>query len=127
MAGNSTTFLYPRKGPTPKPSEPVSHDSHGLGDHATGRAGTDIARDGAAKHVHPIVIHGGMTSRQVALKGMQHANAVAPDANPASPLSKEPQGKRLASVQATPGMRSRTSKHDPALGAAILATALCSK
>ena len=128
MAGNSDLFLHPRKGPTPKPAEVVSHPSHGLGDHVTGHAVPgNLARDGAAKHLHPVLVHGGMTERQLALKGMQHANAVAPDANPASPLTKEPQGKNFASVKATPGMRSRTSPHDPALGAAILAEALCNK
>jgi hypothetical protein len=126
MAGKSTTFLHPRKGPTPKPAEVVSHASHGGGDHVSGHAVPgNIARDGAPKHVHPILAHGGMTSRQLALKGMQHANAVAPDANPASPLSKEPAGKPFVGkpVPVSPGMRSRTAPHNPALGAAILAEA----
>jgi hypothetical protein len=49
MAGQSENFLYPRKGPTPGPAEKVSHDSHGLGDHATGHAVSgNIARTGAA-------------------------------------------------------------------------------
>jgi len=128
MAGNSTQFLHPRKGPVPKPSEVVSHDSHGMGDHVTGHAVSgNIARDGAPKHVHPVTLHGGMTARQQSLNAMGHATAVAPDANPASPLTKEPQGKTLAPVQAKPGMRSRTSPHDPALGAAILASALSNR
>jgi hypothetical protein len=125
MAGTDTTFLHPRTGPTPRPSETVSHNSHGMGDHVTGHAVPgNIARDGAKKHVTPITYHGGMTARQQSLKGMQHATAVAPDANPASPMNKEPGRKVLAPVQVKPGMRSRTSPHDPALGAAILATAL---
>jgi hypothetical protein len=126
MAGNSDLFLHPRKGPTPQPAEVVSHNSHGLGDHATGHAVPgNIARDGAAKHVHPVMVHGGMTERQLALKGMQHANAVAPDANPESPLTKEAGRKTYAPVAVSPGMRSRTAPHNPALGAAILAEAMC--
>jgi hypothetical protein len=123
MAGNSTTFLHPRKGPAPEPAEKVSHDSHGLGDAARGHAHPDIARDGAPKRVEKVLVHGGMTRRQMAGFAMGHANATAPDANPASPLSKEPQGKNFAPVRAVPGQRSRTSQHNPALGAAILASA----
>jgi hypothetical protein len=124
MAGNSTVFLHPRKGPFPGPAEVVSHDSHGGGDVVTGHAAPGIARDGAPKRVEKVLIHGGMTSRQLALKGMQHGNSTEPDANPSSPLSKEPQGKRLAPVAVTPGMRSRTAPHDAALGTAILDAAL---
>jgi hypothetical protein len=128
MAGNSDLFLHPRKGPTPQPAEVVSHNSHGLGDHVTGHAVPgNLARDGVAKRVEKTLVHGGMTERQLALKGMQHANAVAPDANPQSPLTKEPGRKTFAPVQAVPGQRSRTSKHDPLIGAAILASALCNK
>ncbi len=59
MAGTDTTFLHPRRGPVPKPSEVVSHDSHGAGDYATGHAVSgNIARDGAPKHVHPVTVHG---------------------------------------------------------------------
>jgi hypothetical protein len=86
-----------------------------------------IARNGAPKRMHPVSVHNGMTERQQALKGMQHANATAPDANPASPLSKEPGRKTFAPVQAVPGQRSRTSQHDPAIGAAILASAVYNK
>jgi hypothetical protein len=75
---------------------------------------------------YAVSIHNGMTERQQALKGMQHANATAPDANPASPLSKEPQGKPFIgkSVPPSPGMRSRTSATNlDALGKAVLAEA----
>jgi hypothetical protein len=84
-----------------------------------------IARSGAPKRLHPVSIHNAMTERQQALKGMQHANAVAPDANPASPLSKIPAGKEFVGkpVPASPGMRSRTSQHSPDLGKFILAEA----
>jgi len=90
----------------------------------------NIARDGAPKRLHPVSVHNGMTERQQALKGMQHANATAPNANPASPLSKEPGRKTFAPVQVTPGMRSRGPvPHDAsgALGNAIMAEALCDK
>ena len=84
-----------------------------------------IARDGAPKRLHPVSLHNGATERQRALAGMGHANATAPDANPASPLSKEPQGKAFVGcgVAAHPGM-SNTSRHDPDLGRAILAEAM---
>lgn len=84
----------------------------------------NIARNGALKRMHPVSIHNGMTERQQALQGMGHATAVAPDANPANPMSKEPQGKRLAPVAVSPAMRSRTAPHDAALGVAILDAAL---
>ena len=86
-----------------------------------------IARSGASKKLHPISIHNAMTERQQALKGMQHANAVAPVANPASPLSKIPAGKPWIGkpVPVSPGQRSRTAPHNPALGQAILAEAFC--
>jgi hypothetical protein len=106
----------------------------------------NLARNGAPKNHHDVPVHGGMTARQTALKGMGHANATAPDANPASPVSKEPQGKRLTPVQPVPGQRSRTTdtlhagapgenhargKANPpdlkSLGAAVLAEALCNK
>jgi hypothetical protein len=93
----------------------------------TGHAGNDIARNGAPKRVEKTLVHGAMTERQMALKGMQHANAVAPDANPASPLTKEPGRKTFATPMPIIGQRSRTSPHDPALGQAILATALYNK
>ncbi len=102
----------------------VHHLSHGAGEHVTGHAGKNIATDGAPKHVHAIPIHGGMTERQSALAGMGHANATAPDANPANPLAKEPQGKRLVPAPVKPGMRSRTMPHSPLLGELIMSEAL---
>jgi hypothetical protein len=92
----------------------------------------NIARDGAPKRMHPVSVHNGMTERQQALAGMQHANAVAPDANPASPLTKEPQGKNLKPVAVTPGMRNRTNAAHSGmdldtLGKCILAEAVCNK
>jgi hypothetical protein len=107
-----------------EPTLAVHHDPNEArkGDHGVkGNA----ARDGAPKRMHPVSVHNGMTERQQALAGMQHANAVAPDANPASPLTKEPGRKTYAPVAVSPGMRSRTAPHDPALGQAILAEAMC--
>ena len=118
---NGKHNAFARKG---EPALAVHHDPNEArkGDH--GVKG-NIARDGAPKRMHPVSIHNGMTERQQALAGMQHANAVAPDANPASPLTKEPGRKTFTSVQAAPGQRSRTAPHDPALGQAILAEAMC--
>jgi hypothetical protein len=103
----------------------ISHLSHGLGDHIAGHSDPgNIARDGAPKRVQPTMVHDGMTERQKSGFAMGHANATAPDANPASPVSKEPAGKHYPTPQAVPGQRSRTSQHSAALGAAILANAL---
>jgi len=105
----------------------ISHLSHGLGDAVRGHTHPgNIARDGAPKRVTPIEVAQGMTRRQQSGFAMGHANASAPDANPASPLAKIPEGKAFVGkpVQAVPGMRSRTSQHNPALGAAILASAI---
>ena len=103
-----------------------SHVSHGLGDAVTGHADKgNIARDGVPKRAHVVVPAYGMTRRQLDGIAMGHANATAPDANPASPITKEPQGKAFIGkpVAVSPGMRSRTSQHDTALGTAILASA----
>jgi hypothetical protein len=125
MAGKSTQFLHPHKGPVPKRAEIVSHTSHGNaaqpGHHVPG----NLPRDGKGKSVHPVLVHGGMSRRQLSMNAMGHANATAPDANPASPLSKQPQGKHLQPIPVTPGMRSRThAAHSGmdrnALGEAIL-------
>jgi hypothetical protein len=127
-AGSHNAFA--RKG---EPALAVHHDPNEArkGDH--GVKG-NVARDGAPKRMHPVSIHNGMTERQQALAGMQHANAVAPDANPASPLSKEPQGKAFIgkSVPVVPGMRSRTNAAHSGtdletLGKCILAEAVCNK
>lgn len=118
-----------------KPGEPtlkVHHDPNRprVHDGMVERASGNIARAGAPKKFHPVSIHNGMTERQQALAGMGHANATAPDANPANPLSKEPQGKDFVgkSVPVVPGMKNRTtaahSGVDPqTLGRAILAEA----
>lgn len=83
---------------------------------------------------YEISIHDGMSDRQKALQGMQHANAGAPDANPASPLSKEPAGKAFVGKCApiSPGTRSRTNAGHSGmtpddLGSAIMAEAVCNK
>jgi hypothetical protein len=57
----------------------ISHISHGLGDHATGHAQSDLARDGAPKKVHAIAVHDGMRTKSKsganALSG-HHASAL---------------------------------------------------
>lgn len=123
MAGKSDFFLHPRKGPVPKPTDTVSHVSHGMGDHATGHAVPgNIARDGAPKHVHAILTHGGQhrtTGTNIGAPKSETLKSI-PDAS--SPLARDPTkpGKVMRPVAAVPGQRSRTSRHDPALGAAIL-------
>jgi hypothetical protein len=119
--GTSNAF---RKGNEP-PGLQVHHDPNVARAHDVGVKG-NIARDGAPKRMHPVSVHNGMTDRQQALAGMGHANATAPDANPASPLSKEPQGKAFvgAPIPVKPGMHTPGRDHDPMLGAAILAEAL---
>jgi hypothetical protein len=109
-----------------EPTLAIHHDPNIARAHDVGIA-PRFMKPAAKKVMHPVSIHRGMTERQQALKGMQHANATAPDANPASPLTKEPGRKTFAPVQAVPGQRSRTSQHDPAIGAAILASAVCNK
>jgi hypothetical protein len=103
----------------------ISHFSHGMGDAVRGHAEPgNLARDRAPKRVTAVSVHDGMTRRQQSGFAMGHANPTAPDANPASPMSKEPAGKRLAPVEVVPGQRSRTAPHSAALGAAILASAI---
>ncbi len=80
----------------------------------------NIARDGAPKALHPVSIHNGMTERQRSLAGMGHANASAPDANPASPMNKEPGRKEFPAAKPVIGHRSRNAPHSAALGDAIL-------
>jgi len=59
----------------------------------------NIARDGALKRLHPVSLHNSATKRQQSMNAMGHANASAPDANPASPLSKEPSRKVFPTPQ----------------------------
>jgi hypothetical protein len=104
------------------PGLQVHHDPNDARKGDVGVKG-NIARDGAPKRMHPVSVHNGMTERQQALKGMQHANATAPDANPASPLSKEPQGKCLTPPAPHPGMKKPTCDLAD-LGRAVLSEAL---
>jgi len=57
----------------------INHISHGLGDHVTGHAHSDMARDGAPKKVHAIAVHDGMKTKSQsgadALSG-HHASAL---------------------------------------------------
>jgi hypothetical protein len=107
------------------PGMVVSHNSHADSAGQAARGG-NIARDaGRGKVIRETPVHGGMTSRQMALKGMQHGNSTEPDANPSSPLSKIPEGKAHVgqSVPAAFGMRNRDgTSHETncALGKAIL-------
>jgi len=107
------------------PGMVISHASHSAVAGQPARGG-NIARDaGRGKNIRPTPVHGGMTERQMALKGMQHGNSTEPDANPSSPLSKIPAGKAFVgqSVPAAFGMKSRgplTHDANCALGKAIL-------
>jgi len=125
---------FARKG---EPTLAVHHDPNEArkGDH--GVKG-NIARDGAPKRMHPVSVHNGMTRQQsdaAGIGGQGHATAVvsggqklATDA-PAAPLAHAYGAvlKTRPAAQVVPGMRSRTSQHDPAIGAAILASAVCNK
>jgi hypothetical protein len=55
-----------------------SHMSHGLGEHATGHAGRNIATDGSPKKVTPVNFHPNMSRKQIdtaGLGGQGHATA----------------------------------------------------
>jgi hypothetical protein len=121
-----------------KPGGVISHLSHGLGDHVRGHTHPgNIARDGAAKRVTPVKVHGHMETRTkggaVALGG-NHKSALdairgdgrVPGAD-VSTLANEPKGKRLAPVAVKPGMRSRIMPHNPLLGDLIMNEALNGK
>ena len=127
----------------------ANHRSHGLGEHLTGRPGTnhkgDITRM-APKHVHDIEVNSGMhatpRSGGDALSG-HHASAidalsgaaVVPGAvktvpgwgnagvQSGHPFAKPPGAKRTIIAQPVIGHRSRTSQHSADLGEAILKTA----
>jgi hypothetical protein len=138
--GKHTTAVHPGM---------VSHVSHGQGDHATGHAGKNIATDGAAKHLHPVMVHGGMETRTkggaVALGG-SHKSALdslsgaatvpgavttAPGFGNAGvqsghPFAKAPGSKNLRPVAPAFGMRSRGPNPDSAMhaiGEAMIAEA----
>jgi hypothetical protein len=129
-----------------------SHRSHGLGDHATGHAHSDIARNGAPKRVTDIHFHPGMKTQTksgaVALGG-NHASAIdsltgqavipgAVKSTPGfgnagvsngSPIAKPPGAKVLKPVTPSWGDHGRTNRgsHEQDLGAAVLSEALRSK
>ena len=118
-----------------------SHDSHGFGPARDGHAHSDIARDGAPKHVHSVKVHDGMTRRQTNaanIGGMGHPVAgvgegggqpIATNAA-ASPLLVNAYGskpKRLAPVTPSFGMKHRDTGKVPnleELGRAVLAEAV---
>ena len=109
------------------PDGVVTHLSHGLGDHVRGHTHPgNIARDGAPKRVTPVKAHGSSTLRQTSFNAMGHANSEAPDASPASPLSKEPSGKAFVgrSVPTYPGQRSRVGETGVAKPGAAHAAAM---
>jgi hypothetical protein len=120
MAGKSTTFQPDRAGlPTPQVQDNVHHVADRTHEFEAHK-GENIARAGGKPKRSVVQVHGGMTSRQTALKGMQHANSEAPDANPASPLTKEPGRKVFKAAAPVIGQRSRTAPHSTGLGDAIL-------
>jgi hypothetical protein len=83
------------------------HDRTHLGEHLDPKAG------GKPKNHGPNPIHGGMTAQQQKMAGVGGLSldtiASAPVADPASPVSLEPQGKILKPVAISPGMKNRTS------------------
>jgi len=118
----------------------ISHVSHGLGDHAVGHAGSDIARNGAPKKVTAVEFHSGMTRQQQDVAGIGglaratmaagggHAIASSADASPLLPhaYSGRPDLKRGKAVPVHPS-HSRGADADSAmrqLGDAILREAV---
>jgi len=136
MAGNKTIFQPNSAGlPTPQAQSNVHHVSDRTHEFEAQRGG-NIARAGGKPKRNVVQVHGGMTRQQsdaAGIGGMGHGVAVidggvklATDA-PAAPLQ-HAYGRVLKTrpaPQVVPGMRSRTTPHDPALGQAILAEAFC--
>jgi hypothetical protein len=138
MAGKATIFQPNHAGlPTPQVQSNVHHVADRTHEFEAHKGG-NIARAGGKPKVSVVQVHGGMTKQQsdaAGLGGMGHATAVvdggqklATDA-PAAPLAHAYGNvlKTRPAAQVVPGMRSRTSQHDPAIGAAILASAVCNK
>lgn len=102
----------------------ISHESHGLADRV-GRKTGNVALDGAPKRVTQVPVHGGMhrtTGTNIGAPVTAPLSSI-PDAS--NPLASDPTtvNSKQHAVPVSPGMRSRTSPHDPALGKAILAEA----
>jgi hypothetical protein len=116
MGTKASIFQPGHDGKMPaRPNAPAHHTPARGADAFKGHAvAGNIARNGAPKVHADVPVHGGMTRRQVELKGMGHAIGSAPDASAANPLDKTVPGKTFAPVQAYPGMRSRS--HDTAHG-----------
>jgi hypothetical protein len=138
MAGNATIFQPNHAGlPTPQVQSNVHHVADRTHEFEAHKGG-NIARAGGKPKVSVVQVHGGMTKQQsdaAGRGGQGHATAVvdggqklATDA-PAAPLEHAYGNvlKTRPAAQVVPGMRSRTSQHDPAIGAAILASAVCNK
>ena len=76
MAGKSTTFQPNRAGlSTPQVQDNVHHVADRVHEFQA-QADDNIARRGGRAKKSVVQVHGAMTSRQVALKGMGHANAI---------------------------------------------------
>jgi hypothetical protein len=118
-SGKSNAFARPGE-----PALAVHHDPNEARKGDVGIA-PKFMKPAAKKVMHPVSLHNSATEQQKALTGMGHAMGSAPDANPANPVSKEPNRKTFAPVAVSPGMRSRGPQpHDAALGVAILNEAL---
>jgi hypothetical protein len=83
---------------------------------------TNIARDGAAKRTQSkSPVKEGMKNQTEVLSGVSPANpGVGPDADPANPLSPEAKQKHSGPIDVKWGMEKSPTKHDPALGSAVL-------
>lgn len=117
MAGNSNLFLGPRGKHVAAPGEVVGHISHGAGPHIEGHAGLGLARDGAPKHVHPVMVHPASHRQQ---NGKTVTLSSIPDASNPNVSDPTVTGKRFAAPAVAWGNRSRGAAHDPTLGEAIL-------
>jgi len=106
----------------------LNHMSHGLGDHVTEHAHSDIARNGAAKRVTGIEVAHGQRSRSSGGATVTGSIKSVPGFGNSTVRSGDPTvhpaaSKRTIVAPPVPGHRSRTSQHSADLGEAILATA----
>lgn len=90
-----------------KTTEPISHFSHGMGQHVTGHAGNNIATDGAPKRVHAIEVHSSQHRTAGTNKGASVTSSVIDDEK--MEINPVVSGGKLGKpVPPTLGQRSRT-------------------
>jgi hypothetical protein len=108
-----------------KPGEAILDTHHtpawaARGQEAQQHTRATLGKPAKAKTGYAISVHSAMTDQQKQLNGMGHNIQGAPDASSSNPLAPTAPGKRLSPPMTKPGMRSRTSQHDPLKGEAHL-------